>query len=221
MPLYQRERRSFIDGDVLPMSYELVSSENTRRKRRTIDIEEDGSTLSAYALLEKLIKEDMAKSEDMNRAPHVRALYAKTSQKLPRLVVNTHLYFVAVHLLTSNNYDLFNYVSFREGSGIANSLSGLSSKFMQTATKVVHNYMKMYFKSETIKVGEGEVVQGKFIMDVTKEAVLAGYYLFKYMQDIQLAIFDLSGLDAIIKARLANSSRKVEEARKQLTLRLV
>ena len=203
------------------MSYELVSSTNTRSKRRNIDIEDDGSTLSAYALLEKLIKEDLAKSEDMNRPPHVRALYAKTSQKLPRLVVNTHLFFVAIHLLTSNVYNLFNYISFREGSATANSLKGLSPKFMETAKTVVHEYMKMHFKSELINVGDADVVQGKFVIDVTKEAVLAGYNLFKYMQDIQLAVFDLSPLDAIIKTRLANGSRKIEEARKQMIVRLV
>ncbi|CAF3901093.1 unnamed protein product [Rotaria sp. Silwood1] len=173
---------------------ELVPSTNTRNKRRTIDVEEDGSILSAYALLEKLIKEDLAKSEDMNRAPHVRALYAKTTKKVPRIVANTHLFFIAIHLLTSNDYELFNYVSFREGSGTANSINGLS-------------------------IGDVEVVQGKFIIDVTKEAILAGYNLFKYMQDIQLAVFDLSGLDGIVKKRLANSSRKVEEVRKELTLR--
>jgi hypothetical protein len=163
----------------------------------------------------------MAKSEDLNRLPHVRALYVKTSQKLPRLVVNTHLFFIAIHLLTSNSYDLFNYVSFREGSGIANSISGLSNKFMKTAKNVVEKYMQMHFKSETIKVGEAEVVKEKFILDVTKEAVLVGYNLFKFMQDIQLAVFDLSNLDSIIQTRLANSSRKVEEARKQLILRLI
>ncbi|CAF3862945.1 unnamed protein product [Rotaria sordida] len=219
LPLYQRERRSFIDGEALPISYELVSSTNTRNKRRTIDVEEDGSTLSAYFLLEKLIKEDLAKSEDMNRAPHVRALYAKTTQKLPRIVANTHLSFIAIHLLTSNDYELFNYVSFREGSGTANSINGLSSKFLEPAKNVVYNYMKMHFKIEKIEVGDVEVVGGKFIIDVTKEAILAGYNLFKYMQDIQLAVFDLSGLDGIVKTHLANSSRKVEEVRKQLTLR--
>ncbi|CAF3895534.1 unnamed protein product [Rotaria sp. Silwood1] len=219
LPLYQRERRSFIDGEALPISYELVPSTNTRNKRRTIDVEEDGSTLSAYALLEKLIKEDLAKSEDMNRAPHVRALYAKTTKKVPRIVANTHLFFIAIHLLTSNDYELFNYVSFREGSGTANSINGLSSKFLETAKNVVYNYMKMHFKIEKIKVGDVEVVQGKFIIDVTKEAILAGYNLYKYMQDIQFAVFDLSGLDGIVKKRLANSSRKVEEVRKELTLR--
>ncbi|CAF3263216.1 unnamed protein product, partial [Rotaria sp. Silwood2] len=218
LPQYQRERRSFIDDNMLPMSYELVSTENTRTKRRTIDIEDDGSTLSASGVLQKLINQDMAKSEDLNRAQHVRALYTKTGQKLPRLVANTHLFFIAIHLLTSNKYDLFNYVSFREGSGTANSINGLSMKFMKKAKTVVHNYMKDYFKSETIKVGDTEVVQGKFIIDVTKEAVRAGYNMFKYMQDIQLAIFDSSGLDAIIRTRLTNSSRKIEEARKQLIL---
>jgi hypothetical protein len=138
---------------MLPISYELVSSDNTRSKRRTIDIEDDDSTLSAYALLEKLVKQDMAKSEDLNRAAHVRALYSKTPQKLPRFVANIHLFFIAVHLLTSNNYELFNYVSFREGSGTENSLHGLSSKFMETAKTVVHKYMKIHFKSEKIKVG--------------------------------------------------------------------
>ncbi|CAF1343667.1 unnamed protein product, partial [Didymodactylos carnosus] len=202
------------------MSYELVSSANTASKRRNIDIEPDGSTLSAYALLAKLIKDDLAKSEDVNRPPHIRALYAKTAQKLPRIVANTHLYFTAIHLLTSNAYNLFNYVSFREGSGTANSISGLSSKFMETAKNVVHDYMKIHFKSETIKVGEDEIVQGKYVMNVTKEAVLVGYNLFKYMQDIQLSIFDLSGLDAIIKTRLANGTRKIEEVRKQLAVQM-
>ncbi len=144
----------------------------------------------------------------MNRPPHVRALYAKTSQKLPRVVANTHLFFVAVHLLTSNNYDLFNYVSFREGSGTANSINGLSDKFMATAKNVVYNYMKMHFKSEIVKIGEIEITNNKFILDVTKEAVLAGFQLFKYMQDVQLAVFDLSGLDNIGSVRsFSNRSR--------------
>lgn len=221
LPLYQRERRGFIDGDALPMTYELVSTTDTRKKRRTIDVEEDGSTLSAYGLLEKLIKEDLAKSEDLNRVPHVRALYAKSSQKLPRIVANTHLFFVAIHLLTSNSYDLFNYVSFREGSGTANSINGLSYQFLEAAKKVVHTYMKMHLKIETIKVGENNVTQTKFILDVTKEAVLAGYNLFKHMQDVQLAIFDLSNIDNIVKTRMTNSSRKSEEARKELVLRSV
>jgi hypothetical protein len=56
-------------------------------------------------------------------------------------------------------------------------------------------------------------------MDVLKEAVLTGYNLFKYLQDIQLGVFDLSGLDHIIQTRLTNASRKVEEVRKQLVLR--
>jgi len=201
------------------MSYELVSSADTPNQQRIIDIEEDGASLSAYGLLEKLIKEDFAKSEDMNRPPHARALYTKTAQKLPRLVVNSHLFFIAMHLLTSNKYDLFNYVSFRQGSGTANSINGLSNKFMETAKNVVNNYMKMHLKMEKIKIGEVEVVQGKFVLDITKEAILSGYKLFKYMQDIQLAIFDLSNLDGIVKTRLTNSSRKVKEARKELTLR--
>ncbi|CAF5040253.1 unnamed protein product, partial [Rotaria sp. Silwood1] len=133
LPLYQRERRSFIDGNVLPSFYELVPSENTLNGRRNIDIEPDGSTLSANTLLTKLIKEDVAKSEDANRPLHVRALYAKTPQKLARIVANTHLYFVDIHLLTSNDYDLFNYVSFREGSGTANSIVGVSTKFLEAA----------------------------------------------------------------------------------------
>lgn len=221
LPTYQRERRSFVDDETLPISYELVPSTDTRSKRRTIDIEDDGSTLSAFGLLDKLIKEDLAKSEDMNRAPHVRALYAKTPQKLPRLVANTHLFFVAMHLLTNNDYSLFNYVSFREGSGTANSIKGLSTKFMETAKSVVHQYLQKHFKSEIIKVGEAEIVQGKFILDVTKEAVMAGYNLFKHMQDTQMAVFDLSGLDSIIKTRIANGTRKIEEVRMQLIIRLV
>ncbi len=79
---------------------------------------------------------------------------------------------------------------------------------MEAAKYAVQNYIKVHLKSETIKVGEVEVVKGKFIMDVTKETVLAGYHIFKYMQDVQLAIFDLSGLDGIVKTRLANSSQK-------------
>ncbi|CAF1625877.1 unnamed protein product, partial [Rotaria sp. Silwood1] len=218
LPLYQRERRSFIDGNVLPSFYELVPSENTLNGRRNIDIEPDGSTLSANSLLTKLIKEDVAKSEDANRPLHVRALYAKTPQKLSRIVANTHLYFVAIHLLTSNDYDLFNYVSFREGSGTANSIVGVSTKFLEAAKNVVNNYMKMHFKTELVKVGENEIIQGKFIIDVTKEAVLAGYSLFKYIQDVQLAIFDLSGLSSIVKNRLSDSTRKIDEIRKQLAL---
>ncbi|CAF4803257.1 unnamed protein product [Rotaria socialis] len=81
---YQRERKSFVDGDVLPTFYKLVPSEKIRTKRRNIDIESDGSTLSANALLNRLIKEDIAKSGDVNRPPHVRALYVKRAQKLSR-----------------------------------------------------------------------------------------------------------------------------------------
>ncbi|CAF2050675.1 unnamed protein product [Rotaria magnacalcarata] len=119
---YQRERRSFVDGDVSPTFYKPVPSEKIRTKRRNIDIESDGSTLSANALLNKLIKEDIAKSEDVNRSPHVRALYVKRAQKLSRIIANTHLYLTAIYLLTSNDFDLFNYVSFREGSGTAHSI---------------------------------------------------------------------------------------------------
>jgi hypothetical protein len=206
---------------MLPSTYELVSTENTSTKRRTIDIEEDGSTLSAYALLEKLIQQDSAKADDLNRPQHVRSLYAKTGYKLTRIVANTHLYFLAIHLLTSNKYELFNYVSFREGSGTANSINGLSNKFLEKATTIVHNFMKNHYKSETYKVGETEIIQEKFVLDVTKESVLSGYQLFKYMQDVQLAIFDLSSLDSVIKTRLTNSSKKIEEARCDMIVRLI
>ncbi|CAF3755023.1 unnamed protein product [Rotaria socialis] len=119
---YQRERRSFVDGDVLPIFYKLVPSEKIRTKRRNIDIESDGSTLSANPLLNRLIKENIAKSGDVNRPPHVRALYVKRAQKLSRIIENTHLYLTAIYLLTSNDFDLFNYVSFREGSETAHSI---------------------------------------------------------------------------------------------------
>ncbi|CAF4457408.1 unnamed protein product [Rotaria socialis] len=119
---YQRERKSFVDGDVLPTFYKLVPPEKIRTKRRNIDIESDGSTLSANALLNRLIKEDIAKSGDVNRPPHVRALYVKRAQKLSRIIANTHLYLTTIYLLTSNDFDLFNCVSFREGSETVHSI---------------------------------------------------------------------------------------------------
>lgn len=162
---------------------------------KSIDQESDGTSISAYASIQRFVNEYIVRSNandmQLNNGAFTRTLYRKTGTKLPRYSAAFQLLYYAMKYCL----ELTKYVRFSHGLHIDSNVNYSSLKeFISAADDLI-------VKKFHLKMVKGSH-NGRVILPIKKPAVLAAKHLYDFAVHTAITLFDSSDLDNIAKERV-------------------
>jgi hypothetical protein len=154
---------------------------------KSIDVEEDGSLLSAFGLVKQYIEQELNEA-NMSREtkPYVRSFLRKSGIKLPRYCGCYQLF----HQSLLWCEEIIDKVNFIAGSHVGNQAMDL--EFVDAAQRLVKLKMKELPKNSN----------GRPIMQISKAIVIAANKHYQYTKESSIQLFTTEDIDQIIAERL-------------------
>jgi hypothetical protein len=169
------------------------------RPARPIDIEADGTVLSALGLIKQIIKRELEEANSsIEIVPFVRALLRKSGTKLPRYCGCYQLLYQCISWCE----EILETIDFLSGSHT--STREMGREFIVSAQRLVKSKI-----NELTRTSEGRP-----IMYITKETVIAANRNYQHTKESSITLFSTMEIEQIVADRLLKASSVKELLRK-------
>ena len=170
------------------------------RGAKAIDIEDDGSVLSALGLVKRIIRCELDEANSsMEIVPFVRALLRKSGTKLPRYCGCYQLLYQSILWCE----EILEKIDFLSGCHTLNREVG--REFIDSAHRLVQSKINEFPRSS----------EGRPLMYMSKEVVIAANRHYQYTKQSSIILFSTDDMVQIVAERLLKAS-SVKELLKKL-----